>query len=303
MDLRTRTSSFDHGLRIGAVFFRTIALATFAPTQLIFAVIVDPADYRVLQIRRRRHLRPAQKRAPTSLSQVVDSALDGDEPAINVSIKDFVSVWDRRLEVPWTSRSLCQRGGAGESALAICCHDRRPRSPTFGGIAPAAAVLLDETGSAVGIFARHRCGRTYQDLYFAIRQHPEQAETEPSTKVAKPGVALAPLPARREASGQPNFVAGGRAVDPLQDELEIEGQLEFADHDDGEIVALQRYQIAASNLAFDDKAEPFCAFGRFENVGAGFERPHQAGDGSLGDLAQIGLQLRKSLLDRVHVRL
>ena len=36
--------------------------------------------------------------------------------------------------------------------------------------------------------------------------------------------------------------------------------------------------------------------------GAGFERPHQAGDGSLGDLAQIGLQLRKSLLDRVHVR-
>ena len=32
------------------------------------------------------------------------------------------------------------------------------------------------------------------------------------------------------------------------------------------------------------------------------ERPYQAGDGSLGDLAQIGLQLRKGLLDRVHVR-
>src|SRR5271165_2868710 len=48
--------------------------------------------------------------------------------------------------------------------------------------------------------------------------------------------------------------------------------------------------------------EVICAFGRFEDVGAGFERPHQAGDGSLGDLAQIGLQLRKSLLDRVHVR-
>jgi len=40
-DLRTRTSSFDHGLRIGAVYFRTIALATFAPTQLIFEAIVD----------------------------------------------------------------------------------------------------------------------------------------------------------------------------------------------------------------------------------------------------------------------
>jgi hypothetical protein len=36
MDLRTRTSLLDHGLRIGAVFLRTIALATFAPTQMIF---------------------------------------------------------------------------------------------------------------------------------------------------------------------------------------------------------------------------------------------------------------------------
>jgi hypothetical protein len=41
MDLRTRTSLLDHGLRIGAVFFRTIALATFAPTQMIFEAIVD----------------------------------------------------------------------------------------------------------------------------------------------------------------------------------------------------------------------------------------------------------------------
>ena len=161
-------------------------------------------------------------------------------------MKDIVSVWDRRLEVPRTSRSLCQRGGAGQSALAICCHDRRPRSPAFGGIASPAAVLLDETGSAAGVFARHRCSRTHQDLNLAIRQYPEQPEAEPSTKVAKPGVALTPPPARREASGQPNFVASGRPVDPLQDELEIEGQLEFADHDDREIVSLQRDQIAAS---------------------------------------------------------
>jgi hypothetical protein len=35
---------------------------------------------------------------------------------------------------------------------------------------------------------------------------------------------------------------------------------------------------------------------RFEEVGAGIERAHQAGDGSLGNLAQIGLQLRKGLL-------
>ena len=160
-------------------------------------------------------------------------------------MKDIVSVWDRRFEVPRTSRSLCQRGGAGESALAICCHDRRPRSPAFGGITSPAAVLLDETGSAAVVFARHRCGRTDQDLNLAIRQYPKQPEAEPSTKVAKPGVALT-SPPERKASGQPNFVARGRPVDPLQDELEIEGQLEFADHDDREIVSLQRDQIAIS---------------------------------------------------------
>jgi hypothetical protein len=66
-----------------------------------------------------------------------------------------------------------------------------------------------------------------------------------------------PLPARREASGQPNFVASGRLVDTLQDELEIEGQLEFSDHDDRKIVSLQGDKIAVPNLALDDKAEPF----------------------------------------------
>jgi hypothetical protein len=34
-----------------------------------------------------------------------------------------------------------------------------------------------------------------------------------------------------------------------------EGQLEFADHDNREIVSLQRDQIAVSDLALDDKAE------------------------------------------------
>ncbi len=172
-------------------------------------------------------------------------------------MKDIVSVWDRSFEIPRTSRSLCQLGGTRERALAICCHDRRPRSPAFGGIASPAAVLLDETGSAVGVFARIRCRRTDQDLNFAIGQYSEQAETEPSTNVAKPGAALTPPPARRQASGKPHFVASGRPLDPLQNQFEIELQLEFADHDDREVIALQPDQIATSDLAFDDKAQPF----------------------------------------------
>jgi hypothetical protein len=68
------------------------------------------------------------------------------------SHRRIVSVWDRRFEVPRTSRFLRQGGGAGESAQAILCHDRRPRSPAFDGIAPPAAVLLDETGIGGGEF-------------------------------------------------------------------------------------------------------------------------------------------------------
>jgi hypothetical protein len=37
--------------------------------------------------------------------------------------------------------------------------------------------------------------------------------------------------------------------------------------------------------------EVIFAFGGFEDVGAGFERAHQAGDGSLGDFTQASLQL------------
>ena len=94
-------------------------------------------------------------------------------------------------------------------------------------------------------------------MNLAIRPHPEQAETEPSAKVAKPRVVFTPLRARRKASSEPNFVACGSAIDPLQNELEVEGQLKLADHDDRRIIAPQRQQIAAFYLTFDNKAEPF----------------------------------------------
>jgi hypothetical protein len=114
-----------------------------------------------------RWLRPTQKGGPTRLGQVVDSALNGGEPSIDIPVKNLGSVRDRRLEVSWTSRALRQRGGAGESALSIRRHDRRPRSSAFDGITPPEPVLLDEMGSAAGIFARRRPVRTKQHLNFA----------------------------------------------------------------------------------------------------------------------------------------
>ena len=73
-------------------------------------------------------------------------------------------------------------------------------------------MLLDETGSAAEILARHRRSGTHQHVNLAIRPHSEQAETEPSAKVPKPRVACTPLLARRKASGEPNFVTCDGAI-------------------------------------------------------------------------------------------
>jgi hypothetical protein len=93
-------------------------------------------------------------------------------------------------------------------------------------------MLLDETGSAAGILARHRRRGAHQHVNLAIRPHSEQIEPQPSAKVAEPRVVFTPLLARRKACGEPNFVARRSAIDTLQNELEVEGQLELADDDD-----------------------------------------------------------------------
>jgi hypothetical protein len=118
-------------------------------------------------------------------------------------------------------------------------------------------MLLDEAGSAAGILARHRRSGTHQHLNLAIRPHSEQAETKSSAKVAEPRVVFTPLVARRKPSSEPNFIACGSAIDPLQNELEVEGQLKLADHDDRRTIAPQRQQIAASDLTLDGEAKPF----------------------------------------------
>jgi hypothetical protein len=190
------------------------------------------------------------------LSQGIDAALDGDKPSIDVAAQDFRSVWYVRLKVPGASRTLGQRGGASQGALAISRHNWLPRPPAFNRIAASTAMFFDEMGSAARIPARHRRSGAHQHLKIAIRPHSEHAEPEPSAKVAKPRVVFTPLCARK-ASGEPNFVACAGPIDPLQNELEVEGLLKLANYDDGRIITLQSQQIAASDLAFDNEAEPF----------------------------------------------
>ena len=85
----------------------------------------------------------------------------------------------------------------------------------------------------------------------------EHAKTEPAAEIAIARIAFAALAARGQFGGQPDLVAGGGAIDRLQDQFEIEGELQFADHHDRRIVAAQRHQIAAADFALDREAELF----------------------------------------------
>jgi len=199
---------------------------------------------------------PPHKCGSTGLGQGVDSPLDGDEPLIDVAAQDVRSVRDVSPKITRTPRALRQRRGASEGALAIRRHDRLTRPSAFNRVASSAAMLFDETRSTAGILAWHRRRWTHQHINLAIRPHSKQPETEPSAKVAKPRVVFTPFPARRKASGEPNFVAGGSAIYPLQNELEVEGELELANHKDRRIITPQRQQIAAPDLTFDNEAEP-----------------------------------------------
>ena len=85
----------------------------------------------------------------------------------------------------------------------------------------------------------------------------EHAEAEPAAQIAIARVALAALAARRHSGREPDLVGGAGAIDRLQDQFEIEGQLQFADHHDRRIVAAQRHEVAAADLALDREAELF----------------------------------------------
>ena len=147
----------------------------------------------MLDCGRRRRLRPALKRGSAETLPVCRlPARRG-----RTTHRRFrAGSWERLVcppLVPGTSRALRQRGGASEGALAIRRHYRRPRPSAFNRIAPPVAMLLDETGPAAGIPARHRRSGTYQHVNLTIRPHSEQAETEPSAKVAKPCIVSRPF--------------------------------------------------------------------------------------------------------------
>src|SRR3954452_456664 len=120
--------------------------------------------------------------------------------------------------------------------------------------------------------AAWRCRRRlHQHLDLTAVGHPEHAEAEAATEIAIARVGLTTLAAHRHLRGNPDLVAGRCTIDRLKDQLEIEGQLELADHDYRRIAGAEAHEIAAADLALDREAELFEeAFDR--QIERGFQR-------------------------------
>ena len=121
---------------------------------------------------------------------------------------------------------------------------------------------------------RFLCSATRRERFFGLRRGAvvggltitstspllgdgEHAETEPPAQIAVARVAFAALAAHRELCRQPHFICGGRTIDRLQDQFEIERLLQFADHHDRRVIAAQRHEVAAADFALDGKTELF----------------------------------------------
>src|SRR5260370_24570103 len=109
----------------------------------------------------------------------------------------------------------------------------------------------DQARALFGIAARGCRGRLDDHLDIAGAGDREHAEAEPAAEIAIARVALASLAAHGHFGGKPDLVAGTGAVDRLQKQLKIEGELEFANHDDWRLVAAERHEVAAAGFALD----------------------------------------------------
>src|SRR5262245_40265780 len=115
-------------------------------------------------------------------------------------------------------------------------------------------MLVEQARAAPGIAARPPRPGLDQNLHAAVRRDAEKPETQQPAELAHPWIALAAA-APRAAHGQPDLIAGHAPIDALQHELEVEAELQFTDDHERRLLAPDRDEIAAADLAFDVKAE------------------------------------------------
>src|SRR3954464_8161239 len=108
-------------------------------------------------------------------------------------------------------------------------------------------MLCDEARTDLRLAAWGCRRRLHQHLDLTAIGHPEHAEAEAATEIAIARVGLASLAAHRHLRGNPDLVAGRCTIDRLKDQLEIEGQLELADHDYRRIAHAEAHEIAPAD--------------------------------------------------------
>src|SRR6185436_7786932 len=199
---------------------------------------------------------PARQRFRTRLGETIDAALDPEEPAVHVVQEYFRGIRRGGLDLGCPARPAGKRRRAGQRPLAVGGHDRRLGRATENRIAEPPPVLIDQPRSAFWIAPRPPWTWLHQHLDTAGGGHAEQAETQKPAQLAHARIALA-AGARRRAHREPDLVASRGAVDALEHELEVEAELQLADHDQRRFVRAQGHQVAAADFAFDVESEAF----------------------------------------------
>ena len=153
------------------------------------------------------------------------------------------------------------------------------RAAADGRIAAPAQMLVDQPRAAPRIATRRGRRRADQNVDLSGLGDAEHAEAEPPAEIAEAGIRFPALTTPEDARGEPDLVAGRRAVDGLQHQLEAEAQLELADDHERRLIPAQRYEIAAADLTFDDEPEAFeISLHRRVERGLHFASMHQATD-------------------------
>src|SRR5581483_5048382 len=89
-------------------------------------------------------LRPSHQRRRAFRREAIDTALEAEEPAVDIVQQDLGRIWNRRPDFGRPARTVRERCRAGERPLAVGGHDRHLARAAGGWIADAAPMLVDD---------------------------------------------------------------------------------------------------------------------------------------------------------------
>src|SRR5262249_11298988 len=145
------------------------------------------------------------------LRERINAAAGAPKPAVDIALEDLGRIGDRGLQIPGPLKAKADVGRAGQSLLAVSCHDRSARPAARHGDALPSPAFLDKARAAAVVAARHRPFGAGDNVYGPSFGHREQTKPQPPAKLADTRVTFAPASPRCFHS-QPDLVANIRPV-------------------------------------------------------------------------------------------